>query len=78
MSSLPTRHAESSREPESPQKDLGDDSKSFVTLFSHSGAIWLNGVAKRAIKGAKARLRALGIDPDDPSSDDEDPNFKLS
>jgi hypothetical protein len=78
MSSLPTRQTESSREPESPQKDLGDDSKTFVALFSHSGAIWLTGVAKRAIKGAKARLRALGIDPDDPSSDDEDPNFKLS
>jgi hypothetical protein len=41
-------------------------------------ATWLDGIAKRAIKGAKARLRALGVDPDDPSSDDEDPNFKLS
>jgi hypothetical protein len=78
MSLLPTRHAECSREPESPQKDLGDDSQAFATLFSHSGAIWLTGIAKRAIKGAKARVRALGINPDDPSSDDEDPNFKLS
>jgi hypothetical protein len=55
-----------------------DDTRTFVTLFSHSGALWLTGIARRAIEGAKARLRALGIDPEDPSSDDEDPNFKLT
>ncbi len=78
MSSLPTRHPQSLRETESSKKDSVEDNKVFVTLFSHSGAIWLTGIAKRAIEGAKARLRALGIDPEDPSSEDEDPTFKLS
>ena len=78
MSSPPTGYPLFSREPESPPKDSVDDTKTFITLFSHSGAIWLTGVAKRAFAGAKARLRALGIDPEDPSSDDEDPNFKLT
>jgi hypothetical protein len=66
------------REPESSKKDPFEDSEVFATLFSHSGAIRLTGIAKRAIKGAKARLRALRIDPEDPPSDDEDPNFKLT
>jgi hypothetical protein len=66
------------RKTESSKKDSVEDSKVFVTLFSHSGGVWLTGVAKRAIEGAKARLRALGIDPEDPSSEDEDPTFKLS
>ena len=30
-------------------QDSVEDSKIFVTLFSYSGAIWLNGIAKRAL-----------------------------
>ena len=78
MGSMDTRNPGLLTEPESSKAEPVQDSNIFLTLFSHSGALWLSGVAKRAIEGAKARLRALGIDAEDPSSDDEDPNFKLS
>jgi hypothetical protein len=78
MSSLPTKDPGFAREPASSQEQSVDDNRTFVTLFSHSGALWLTGIARRAIEGAKARLRALGIEPEDPSSDDQDPNFKLT
>jgi hypothetical protein len=35
-------------------------------------------IANRAIEGAEARFRAFGIDPEDPSSEDEDPRYRLS
>jgi hypothetical protein len=78
MSSVPTGHPESLSGSESSKKDSAEDRQVFASLFSHSGALWLAEIAKRAIEGAKARLRALGIEPEDPSSDDEGPNFKLS
>ncbi len=78
MRPLSARHPQPLRAPKSSKKHPVEDGKEFATLFSHSGAVWLAGVAKRAIEGAKARLRALGIDPEDPSSEDEDPTFKLS
>lgn len=77
MSSLPTKEPSSS-EKEAPKSSRPEDVRTFNALFSHSGAMWLTGVATRAIEAAKARLRVLGINPDDPSSGDEDPKFKLS
>jgi hypothetical protein len=35
-------------------------------------------IANREINAAKARLRKLGIDPKDPPSEEEDPQFKLT
>jgi len=49
----------------------------FAAIFSHSGAAWLTEVANGAIRAAKARLHSLGIRPEDPASEEEDPRFKL-
>ena len=54
------------------------DLKAFHTLFSHSGAAWLTGIIAQSVRAAKARLAELGISPEDPSSENEDPRFKLS
>ena len=50
----------------------------FNKIFSHSGALAVAKIANREIDAAKARLRKLGIDPEDPSSKEEDLQFKLS
>jgi hypothetical protein len=78
MSSLPAKEIASPRKDKALKGDRSEDVRTFNALFSHSGATWLTGVATRAIEAAKARLRALGINPEDPSSEDEDPKFKLS
>jgi hypothetical protein len=77
MSSFYTRESRSHAQAETEER-RAEDGRTFATLFSHSGALWFTEIANRAIKGAKARLRAFGIDPEDPSSEDEDPRYRLS
>jgi hypothetical protein len=50
------------------------DAGAFAKFFSHTGAIALAKIANREIKAAKARLRALGIDPEDPRPNKDDPD----
>lgn len=54
------------------------DGSTFQAIFSRGGAAWLTGVGNRAIRAAKARLAALGISTDDPTSEKENPEFKLN
>jgi len=54
------------------------DAQTFAKIFSRSGAVSVAGIANREIKAAKSRLRKLGIDPEDPRTEHDDPNFKLS
>jgi hypothetical protein len=65
-------------ESEIPKRSSAEDSRTFNGIFSHSGALLLVQFGNRAIEAAKARLRALGLNPEDPSSEKEDPKFKLS
>jgi hypothetical protein len=78
MSSYLTRGSRSAVESEAQKKDPSEDSQIFDGLFSHSGALLLVQFGNRAIGAVKARLRALGLNPEDPSSEQEDPKFKLS
>ncbi len=73
-----TKGSRSAVESETQKKDSSEDSSTFDSIFSHSGALALVQFGNRAIEAAKARLRALGLNPEDPSSEDEDPKFKLS
>jgi hypothetical protein len=77
MSSFLTRGARSVKS-ESRERDSAEDSRTFNSAFSHSGALLIVQFGRRAIEAAKARLRVLGINPEDPSSEEEDPKFKLS
>jgi hypothetical protein len=43
----------------------------FDKIFSHSGAMTVAKIANIEMKAAKARLRKLGIDPEDPLSEDD-------
>ena len=78
MSSLPAKEASLLEKAEALNSDRVEDRCEFNAVFSHSGTTWFTGVATRGVEAAKARLRVLGINPDDPSSGDEDPKFKLS
>lgn len=78
MSSFLTRGSRSAVESATQKKDPSEDSRTFDSVFSHSGALLLVQFGNRAIEAAKARLRALGLNPEDPSSEEEDPKFKLS
>ena len=77
MSSFYTKESRSHPQAETEERRT-EDKRTFAFLFSHSGAVWFAKIANRAIKGAEARLRAFGIDPEDPSSEDEDPRYRLS
>ncbi|HVN63278.1 MAG TPA: hypothetical protein VMT58_01480, partial [Candidatus Binataceae bacterium] len=55
-----------------------ESAQAFDSPFSQADAMKLTAIADRAINAAKARLLALGLDPEDPSSEGEDPRFKLS
>jgi hypothetical protein len=50
-------------------KTAESDAETFAWIFSHSGALKIAEIANREIRAAKARLRELGIDPEDPPSD---------
>jgi len=43
----------------------------FSEIFSHAGALSVAKIANTEIKAAKVRLRKLGIDSEDPSSEDD-------
>ena len=50
---------------------VDSDAETFAWVFSHSGALKIAEIANREIRAAKARLRELGINPEDPSSKDD-------
>ena len=77
MAPLAKRDRNLAAHTESADNDGTQDSKTFASIFSRSGAVWISKLANREIKAAKARLRALGINTKDPSSEHEDPDFKL-
>jgi len=54
-------------------KKAASDPDTFGWVLSHAGALKIAEIANREIRAAKARLLALGIDPEDPPSD-EDPD----
>jgi hypothetical protein len=77
MSSFLTKESQSA-ESQTKKRSSSEDARTFNSVFSHSGALLLVQFGNRAIEAAKARLRALGLNPEDPSSEEEDPKFKLS
>lgn len=77
MSSSYTKESRSHPRAETEER-RAEDGRTFAFLFSNSGGVWFAKIANRAIEGAEARLRPFGIDPEDPSSEDEDPRYRLS
>jgi hypothetical protein len=72
VKSVRKRIARRATTPRTSKRDA--DADTFAKFFSHAGAIALAKIANREIKAAKARLRKLGIDPEDPPPNKDDPD----